>query len=752
MAGLAVRFRNRTSSNPNMAALEEDEIQLVEDTSNKGVLSEPNLSQSSLDEEVHPEVAPARFSHIKRELATSLPPLKKMIGWWVTAFILGVASFLLVFVPLLLEQTRLKQECHEFENVIGSSDYEEYPFIFNENKGTFAFCRRGQPVLEGILGMNHTPLSEVKVDVYRHSSNTVLNITRRNANCLRMEWVGQSSRDRPIEDCYTLGGAHWYSAHEFEDQRWPINGLEIPTAPFLPNDYLSETTNRFGPVLHPLWLTSNGSGILVDEAVQLHVKMTNTTLCLIAEPFELECVPTASDEIVLSYTICNFNTLPQTVKFFLNESGDTPHPPATPDHSLYLKPIWSTWAETKTVLSDDALKQFYQNISSNRFPISQLEIDDGYSQHYGDLSFNKNVSSSVLKELSTQVNLTAWVHPFVNNDAEDFQPGVVNDHFLPGFFTDESNSIALVKWWQGYGAVINFLRSNTTEWHKERLEAFVNANHLSSLKFDAGEFTYMPKCIYIHGLKNNPGMFTQAYVQFVTRQFYSQRAEVRVGYFTQGNPVLVRLLDRRSSWGVDGGLKSVLNAVLSLGLGGYGFVLPDMIGGNGQDATDLKHSKPPEMELYVRWLQLNTFLPFLQFSLGPWRYNNSTLMEHVRNMTSLHAELSRDHFIPLSEELMEWGFPTIRPLWWLSTSEPADSAIWTIDNQFLIGDQLMVAPVMEPNSTGRSVYFPQGTHWTPMSPAPLGAAENCVQGGCGNGATLNFKVQLWEVLFFRKNE
>ena len=748
MAGLAVRIRKRVNSN--MAAIQEDEIQLVEDVSDKESPTPPE-SSSSLEEEKHPIAPP--LTRFKRKITASVTPTKKLISWWVTVGVLFLSSFLLVLVPLLLEETREKQACQDFENVRGYSAYEEFPFIFGESDGKFALCRRGEPVLKGYLGTNHTPLEEIKVDVYRHSSNTVLNITRsplNSQNCLRIEWTGQSSRESPIEDCYTVDDAYWYGAYEIKDQRWPINGAEIPSTPFLPNDYLSDTSNTFGPVLHPLWLSSMGSGIHVDETVQLYVKMTNNTLCLRAEPFELECVPKASDEIFLSYTVCNFDTISQTVKFFLSESGDIGHPPTTPDHDLYSSPIWSTWAETKTNINDDVLRQFYRNISSNNFTISQLEIDDGYSQHYGDLSFNKNVSPSVLLELSRQVNLTAWVHPFVNNDAEGFSPGVVDDHFLPGFFKDESNSISLVKWWQGYGAVINFLRSNTTEWHRKRLELFVTENNLSSLKFDAGEFTYMPQCVYIHGLDNNPGMFTKAYVQFVANQSYHQRAEVRSGYHTQDQPVLVRLLDRSSTWNTDNGLKSVLNAVLSLGLGGYGSILPDMIGGNGKVATDLNSTEQPEMELYIRWLQLNTFLPFLQFSLGPWRYKSEPLMQHVRDMTSLHRQLSQDYFIPLSEELINRGFPMIRPLWWLNISEPADSPIWTIDDQFLIGEQLMVAPVMEQSNTTRYVYFPRGTQWEPLSPSPQSAKDKCLNGKCADGETVNFVVQLWEVLYFNK--
>lgn len=52
-----------------------------------------------------------------------------------------------------------------------------------------------------------------------------------------------------------------------------------------------------------------------------------------------------------------------------------------------------------------------------------------------------------------------------------------------------------------------------------------------------------------------------------------------------------------------------------MNLVGYGLVLPDMIGGNGYDNTK------PDKEIFLRWLQANTFMPSLQFSYVPWDYD-----------------------------------------------------------------------------------------------------------------------------------
>jgi len=56
------------------------------------------------------------------------------------------------------------------------------------------------------------------------------------------------------------------------------------------------------------------------------------------------------------------------------------------------------------------------------------------------------------------------------------------------------------------------------------------------------------------------------------------------------------------------------------------------------------------------------------------------------------------------------GQPFIRPLFWL---EPDNQAVFKINDQFLVGDQIMVAPVLEPNATSRQIYIPTGKWFDP---------------------------------------
>ena len=79
-----------------------------------------------------------------------------------------------------------------------------------------------------------------------------------------------------------------------------------------------------------------------------------------------------------------------------------------------------------------------------------------------------------------------------------------------------------------------------------------------------------------------------------------------MGVRSQDKPIMFRMLDRQSTWGDQRAIRTVIPCTLTLGLIGYLFVLPDMVGGNGVDGEVgyLDSATYPDPELYVRWLQV----------------------------------------------------------------------------------------------------------------------------------------------------
>ena len=163
--------------------------------------------------------------------------------------------------------------------------------------------------------------------------------------------------------------------------------------------------------------------------------------------------------------------------------------------------------------------------------------------------------------------------------------------------------------------------------------------------------------MYTRGVED-PGEFATAYAAFAgSLSPEDSRAQVRVGYFSQVEPVWVRIQDRSSTWGVDNGLKSVLTTALTFGIAGYQFVLTDIIGGNGEDPARFDEPYTPSPELYIRWMQLNAFLPVMQFSVPPFHYGVVDGGQCNRARTRTSQDSSRivwENVQPLEASRGEW--------------------------------------------------------------------------------------------------
>ena len=537
--------------------------------------------------------------------------------------------------------------------------------------------------------------------------------------CVSISWNGESSYEHPLRDCFHLGeNVYWYGGYEVYKQNWPINEEIIKMIPFLSNNTF-EFPQGFGPVLHPVWFSSKGVVLYVDHDVPLHVSLNdvsitgeNGLLCLQAVPYALSCTPDASQLTSLRYTICHEDDPVSAVKYFLQSSGSIGKPGMVSE-VVFEKPIWSTWAQFKRNVNDSIITEYLDHIFNNSLSISQLEIDDGYTSNYGDLVIDSNKFpsnfSNIVEFLKNKLNasLTVWIHPFVNYDTNQFKEVMKNasvNYFIPGGSMDTTG---LVKWWNGHGALINFESKFASEWFKNKIELFQKMNQISAFKFDAGESEYLPDCLYFPD-STHPATFTKKYINFASSIEGSKRAEVRVGYFSQNQSIFIRMLDRSSDWGINNGLHSVLTTALTMSLIGYNYIIPDMIGGNacsGTDCTTSTEGNQPLKDLYIRWMQLSAFLPVMQFSIPPWNFGQE-VVDQAKLLIAFHEWLAKHCIIPLVKASTHKLEPIIRPLWWL---DHQNEKALTANDTFLVGNCILVAPILHNSTVKRTVYLPPGS-------------------------------------------
>ena len=137
------------------------------------------------------------------------------------------------------------------------------------------------------------------------------------------------------------------------------------------------------------------------------------------------------------------------------------------------------------------------------------------------------------------------------------------------------------------------------------------------------------------------------------------------------------------------------------GLSGYAFSCPDMIGG-GEYGSFLSASTI-DQELVVRSAQASALMPMMQFSVAPWRILDTEHHAAVKSAVALR-ERFEDRIMALAQEAAVTGEPIVRPMEYVF---PHVGYQDTID-QFMLGDDVLVAPVLEPRATSRTVMIPPG--------------------------------------------
>ncbi|GGX33680.1 glycosyl hydrolase [Streptomyces malachitofuscus] len=157
-------------------------------------------------------------------------------------------------------------------------------------------------------------------------------------------------------------------------------------------------------------------------------------------------------------------------------------------------------------------------------------------------------------------------------------------------------------------------------------------------------------------------------------------------------------------WGLAGsgwsGLRASLALVLGLGLCGVPCAGPD-IGGSDRERSP---------ELYLRRLQLGAYLPVFRTRSGPragtgepWGFG-AEVLEHARRAL-LERRRLLPYFMTLAHLARRTGAPYVRPLWWAA---PEERSLRDCEDAFLLGDCLLVAPVLDPGADRRAVVLPRG--------------------------------------------
>ncbi|WP_328972293.1 glycoside hydrolase family 31 protein [Streptomyces sp. NBC_00239] len=410
------------------------------------------------------------------------------------------------------------------------------------------------------------------------------------------------------------------------------------------------------------------------------------------------------------------------------------YPPSgtMPDPLLFGAPQYNLWIETVFEPTQAKVLAYAERLVEEGFPPGVLMIDDRWSNDYGDWSFHPgrfpDPAGMVARLHALGFKVMLWLVPYVTPDSPTARQ--LNDRGLlvrdteagsdadsgtdsgsgTGTGTDSDSGAGtgtetgpgaggrakVAWWWNGWSAGLDLLDPRARAWLTGRLEALRDDIGIDGFKFDGGDAPWWRAlgCA-------DPEAYTRAWNRFGTDWPLN---EFRDAWRAAGLPLAQRQQDKYHLWEGRFGLAGLIPIALAQAVTGHAFTCPDMIGGGEFRFVPGEGGAGFDEELFVRYAQIAALFPMMQFSMAPWRVLSPDALAIVRDAARLHTEFAPE-ILALAEHAAATGEPVQRPLEWAFPHR----GYATVIDQFMLGDSLMVAPVVTKGSAGREVLVPPGT-------------------------------------------
>lgn len=362
-----------------------------------------------------------------------------------------------------------------------------------------------------------------------------------------------------------------------------------------------------------------------------------------------------------------------------------------------MPPLWSfgTWMSRITYFSEKEGYDVAANIRKNKYPCDVIHFDTGWFDvdWQCDYKFSENRFQNprqMLKDLKSQgFHVCLWQLPYFTPKNRYF-PELIEKNM----YVKNGNGELPYE-----DVVLDFSNPETVNWYQNKLAGLLNIG-VSAIKVDFGEAAPLN------------GIYASGKSGWYEHNLYPVRYDMAVSEITKKlhneNIMWARAAWAGSQryplhWGGDAattntGMLGTLRAGLSFGLSGFSFWSHDMGG----------FVKSTPEDLYCRWLPFG-FLTSHTRAHGapptePWLYDSKRVQDVFRKSAEMKYRLM-PYVYAQAKECTEKGLPMLRALF---VEFPDDSGAWRVDDEYLFGSQILVAPLLESGITGRTVYLPEG--------------------------------------------
>lgn len=405
----------------------------------------------------------------------------------------------------------------------------------------------------------------------------------------------------------------------------------------------------------------------------------------------------------MSYSVIGGEDLKSILNTYTDLTGKAP---LVPDWSygLWLSTSFTTDYDEKTVL------EFVDGMAKRNIPLSVFHFDCRWMKELEWCNFDWDKSKfpdpeGLLKKLHDRgLKVCVWINSYIGQKSPLFEEGAKNGYFIK----NEDGSVWQWDKWQAGMAIVDFTNPEATKWYQGYLKKLV-AMGVDCFKTDFGERIPTEGVKYYDG--SDPELMHNYYTYLYNKAVYDVLVE------TKGADQAI-LFARSATvggqqfpvhWGGDcssnyPSMAESLRAGLSFGMSGFGYWSHDIAGFEDQASPDL----------YKRWTQFGLLSSHSRYHGStaykvPWLYGDEAV-DVAREFVDLKLQL-KPYLLKMAQETHETGVPMMRAM---VLEFPDDPTCEDIDTQYMLGDDLLVAPVFREDGVAR-FYVPDdgsGQPWT----------------------------------------
>ncbi|HTP79566.1 MAG TPA: TIM-barrel domain-containing protein [Bacteroidota bacterium] len=384
-----------------------------------------------------------------------------------------------------------------------------------------------------------------------------------------------------------------------------------------------------------------------------------------------------------------------------------------------LPPRWSLGYQQSrwSYAPDKRVREIADTFRAKRIPCDVIYLDIDYMEGYRVFTFSKKNfpdPDGLVADLGREgFKVAVIVDPGIKADSTyaAFRSGLAADVFLH----KQDGSLFLGQVWPGICAFPDFTNPRARSWWGSQFKVLVDAgvrgfwNDMNEPSvFNTASKTADPDVVHSDGVEQSPhAMNHNIYGMLMSEATYEGVRSLRPAErpfvltrasFAGGQRFSAAWTgDNVSSWEH---LRMALSMCLSVGISGQPFIGSDIGGFIGS----------PSGELFARWLELGVFTPLMRGhaeinspSKEPWMFGLE--FENINRKTIELRYRLLPYIYQTMREASVTGIPAMRPLllmYPLITGDDLD------DSEFLFGDDLLVAPVLQQGDTTRTLFLPEG--------------------------------------------